>query len=330
MARRNPYRTLFLLTVAAGIVFFSLVATGLAALVGPHPTPTPAATPTSATPGPATPTDGATGAPSPTGGEALPPLEVRFLDVGQADSVLIRVDGQAMLIDAGNNDDAAGLVAYLKGLGISRLECVVGTHPHEDHIGGLDKVIGSFEVGKVLMPKVSNNTATYEDVLAAIAAKGLQVTSPKVGDAFALGGATFTVLSPAGSSYDELNLWSIVLRMTYGGRTFLFTGDAQAVNESEMLASGLDLSADVLKVAHHGSTTSSTSAFLAAVSPRIAVIEVGAGNTYNHPAQQTLDRLADVGATVYRTDEAGTIIVRSDGTTLDVSFETTAIDGSGK
>jgi competence protein ComEC len=254
---------------------------------------------------------------------------LRFLDVGQADSILIRVGDSSMLIDAGNNNDGKGLVAYLKNLGITRLEAVIGTHPHEDHIGGLDKVVAAFDVGRIYLPKVSNNTETFEDLLDAVAAKGLKVTSPTVGTTFSLGDAQFMVLSPSASTYDSLNLYSIVLRMTYGSRTFLFCADSESGNESEMLASGLPLSADVLKVGHHGSTSSSTVAFLTAVAPRFAVISVGHDNSYDHPAQQTLDRLSAVGATVYRTDEDGTVVVRSDGTSLDVSFEQTSIDGSG-
>ena len=289
----------------------------LGACVLPTPTPTDAPTPTTGT------TSG------PTGDSALPVLEVRFLDVGQADSILIHVGESSMLIDAGNNDDGKGLVAYLKNFGITRFEAVIGTHPHEDHIGGLDKVVAAFDVGRIYLPKVSNDTKTFEDLLDAVAAKGLKVTSPAVGTSFSLGDAQFMVLSPSATLHDGMNLYSIVLRMTYGSRSFLFCADAESGNESEMLDSGLLLSADVMKVGHHGSTSSSTVAFLAAVAPKIAVISVGSGNTYNHPAQQTLERLAAIGATVYRTDESGTVVVRTDGTSLDVSFEKPAIDGSG-
>jgi competence protein ComEC len=323
--RRSPFRSsvvpvLLLLTV----VLLALSLSMLSACLFPTstPTPTPIPTPTGAP----TPTAGTTGGPT---GAALPMLEVRFLDVGQADSILIRVGETSMLIDAGNNDDGKGLVAYLKDLGITRFEAVVGTHPHEDHIGGLDKVVAAFDVGRIYLPKVSNDTKTFEDLLDAVAAKGLKVNSPAVGTTLSLGEARIVVLSPSASLYDGTNLHSIVLRLTYGSRSFLFCADAESGNESEMLASGLPLSADVMKIGHHGSTSSSTTAFLAAVAPKIAVIPVGAGNTYDHPAQQTLDRLSAIGATVYRTDQAGTVIVRTDGTWMDVTFEKTAIDGSG-
>ncbi len=313
------------LVFAVGLLMLSM----LAACVLPTPTPTlaPSSTPTPSAA--ATPTPSTAATPTPTESAALPALELRFLDVGQADSILIRVGDSSMLIDAGNNNDGKGLVAYLKNLGITRLEAVIGTHPHEDHIGGLDKVVAAFDVGRIYLPKVSNNTETFEDLLDAVAAKGLKVTSPTVGTTFSLGDAQFMVLSPSASTYDSLNLYSIVLRMTYGSRTFLFCADSESDNEIEMLASGLPLSADVLKVGHHGSTSSSTVAFLTAVAPRFAVISVGHDNSYDHPAQQTLDRLSAVGATVYRTDEDGTVVLRSDGTSLDVSFEQTSIDGSG-
>ena len=217
-----------------------------------------------------------TDAPTPTPDIPLPTdsLTVQFLDVGQADSILIQVGSHAMLIDAGNNNDSVGLVKYLKSQGVSNLDYVVGTHPHEDHIGGLDAVIKAFGIGKVLMPNATNNTATFEDVLDAIAAKGLKITAPKTGSDFDLGSAHFTILNPTDDSYTDLNEYSIVLRMTYGRFAFLFCGDAQAMNESEMLSSGMTLAADVLKVGHHGSDTSSTPAFLQAVSPKFAIISV--------------------------------------------------------
>ncbi len=256
-------------------------------------------------------------------------LTVQFLDVGQADSILIQVGSHAMLIDAGNNNDSVGVVGYLKSQGVKTLDYVVGTHPHEDHIGGLDAVISAFGIGRILLPNATNNTATYEDVLDAIAAKGAKITVPKVGAAYDLGSAHFVVLSPASASYPDLNEYSIVIRMTYGRFAFLFCGDAQALDEQEMLASGATLTADVLKVGHHGSDTSSTPAFLQAVSPEYAVISVGAGNTYGHPTAGTLANLAAVGAEVHRTDLDGTIVVKSDGSSLQFSFKDTSIDGSG-
>jgi len=323
----NAKRSTALLLVVAAVLlaFVGTVAVGLASLAVPAADPTPTTAVSSAPT--VAPSDRPTATAAPTDGLTIPDLEVRFLDVGQADSILIRAGDHAMLIDAGNNKDGKGVVAYLKSLGIERLDAIVGTHPHEDHIGGMDKVIEAFEIGRAYLPDATNNTTTFYDVLDALAARDLRLTTAKAGMTFLLGDAEFTVLSPAATSYDEMNLHSIVLRMTYGERTFLFCGDAESDNESEMLASGRPLSADVLKVAHHGSTTSSTVAFLRAVAPRVAVITVGSGNSFDHPAPQTLDRLAALGTTVYRTDLDGTVVVRSDGTSLDVSFESTGIDG---
>ena len=323
MARASSLKTLLLtLTVVAALLAVSAAA-GLATLIAPAPSPTP----TPASVATATPGADATGAPSQA---PIDRLEVRFLDVGQADAILVRIGDHAMLIDGGNNDDARGLVAYLQERGIARLDAVVGTHPHEDHIGGLDAVLAAIPVGRIYLPRASANTATYEDLLLAIATKGIPATNPRPGDSFALGDARVTVLAPSATAVPEGNDASLVLRLDYGARSFLFTGDAEAATEAEMRTAGLLREADVLKVAHHGSTSSSTPEFLAAVAPRLAVISVGEGNDYGHPAQRTLDALAAVGATVYRTDRDGTVLVTTDGTDLATSFETTAIDGSGR
>ena len=245
-------------------------------------------------------------------------LEVHFVDVGQADCILIRQGAAAMLIDAGNNADGPDVVAYLREHGINRLDTVIGTHPHEDHIGGLDLVLLSFPVGTVIMPRVSHTTKTFEDVLDAVDAKGLTVTAPVTGQSFRMGDANCTVLAPGSANYDDLNEYSVVVRVTFGDTAFLLTGDAGAESENEMLQTGLPLTADVLKVGHHGSSSSSTTAFLRAVAPSAAVISVGRDNDYGHPASVTLDRLDDVGARVYRTDQSGTIVAYSDGQSVRI------------
>lgn len=247
-------------------------------------------------------------------------LEVHFIDVGQADSILIKAPGGIMLIDAGNNADSNLVTSYLKKQGISKLDVVVGTHPHEDHIGGLDAVIDTFAIGKVYMPRAAHTTQTYEDVLVAIKNKGLKITAPAAGTTFDIGEAKCTVLAPNSSSYDDLNNYSIVIKLEYGQTSFLFTGDAEDVSEREMLSKKFDLSADVLKIGHHGSESSTTPAFLDAVNPSFAVIMVGKGNDYGHPHKTVMDRLKAKGVTVYRTDENGTIIATSDGT--NISFNT--------
>lgn len=250
-------------------------------------------------------------------------LTVSVLDVGQADCIVIHQGDHAMIIDAGNNADSTFVVNQLKNMGIDRLDVVIGTHPHEDHIGGLDAVINSFEIGAIYMPKVSNNTKTFEDVLTAIRNKGLSVTTPVPGTAFTLGDEVqCLILAPNSASYDDLNNYSIVLKLTYNGKSFIFTGDAEIDSEEEILAKGYDLKADVLKVGHHGSTSSTSDEFLQSVSPEYAVICVGVGNTYGHPHQETLDKLDAAGVTIYRTDlSGGTIQFVVDGDQLLVSIE---------
>lgn len=239
-------------------------------------------------------------------------LAVHFLDVGQADCILIRQGEHAMLIDAGNNDDDAFIISYLQEAGISSLDYAVGTHPHEDHIGSLDAVLQTFPVQTLLMPKVQTNTKTFEDVLDAAIAKNISITAPQAGDTFLLGNAALTAVNHY--TGDDLNNHSIMLRLTYGDVSFLFVGDAEVPAEEAALATFLPLQSDVLKVGHHGSSTSSSSEFLATVSPAYAVISCGKDNDYGHPHRETLKKLA--GCTLYRTDTDGTVIASSDGKTL--------------
>ena len=190
-------------------------------------------------------------------------MEVHFLDVGQGDSALIRSGEHTMLIDAGENDQGDVVVSYLKDLGIKRLDYVIGTHPHSDHIGGLDTVIRAFDVGTVILPPKEHTTKTFEDVLDAIEEKGLSITKPVVGTKYSLGNASFCIIAPNGDYGDDLNNWSVGLRITNGDCSFLFTGDAESQAESaDMAANGISLKSDVLKLGHHGSSTSSSPLFL--------------------------------------------------------------------
>ena len=221
-----------------------------------------------------------------------------------------------MLIDAGNPENGPDIVSYIKKLGINRLDFVIATHPHADHIGGMADVINAFDIGKLIMPKVEHTTRTFENLLLTIRNKGLKITAPVPGTEYRLGNTSFTILAPNSSSYKNLNDYSVVVRLTYGSTSFLFTGDAEQTSEKEILAKGYNIKSDVLKVGHHGSKTSTTTRFLDAVSPRYAVMCVGANNQYGHPAPETLSKLAERGIKVYRTDEAGTIIATSDGKSI--------------
>lgn len=241
-------------------------------------------------------------------------LKVHYIDVGQADSILIEQNKHFMLIDAGNNADGNLVVNYLKQQKVSKLDYVIGTHPHEDHIGGLDVVIKSFSIGKVFMPKKTSTTATYRDVITTIKSKKLNITLPTPNTTYSLGQAKWTILAPAkNKDYEDVNNYSIVCKLKFGNNTFLFDGDAEAISEMEMVKAKYDLKADVLKVGHHGSSSSTCANFLNAVNPKYAIISVGKDNSYNHPQKSTMDRLKAKNIKVYRTDECGTIVATSDG-----------------
>lgn len=250
-------------------------------------------------------------------------LKVHFLDVGQGDSILIQFpDGRNMLVDAGGNDDAATVVNYLKKTGVERVDYLVGTHPHEDHIGSMDTVINEFQIGEVIMPEVTSTTRTFRDVLEAIDRKGLRIRPARAGMIILEEGQLVArVLSPGGEGYDKLNDYSAVIRLTCGKVSFLLTGDAEALAEREILASGAAIKADVLKVGHHGSNTSTTAAFLKAVGPKYAVISVGVGNDYGHPHRAVLDRLKKQGVEILRTDKQGTVLFTTDGNVLSFTTE---------
>ena len=239
-------------------------------------------------------------------------LKVSFLDVGQADSILINANNKYMLIDAGNNEDGEKLVMYLKSLGIEKFDYVVGTHAHEDHIGGMDNIIDSFDIGTFYMPDVITTTKTFEDVLDSLEKKNLNFDTPQIGSTFDLGKAKIETIY-VGKDSKNLNNSSIILKLTYGNVSFLFTGDTES---------------DVLKVAHHGSNTSSSNAFLKKVNPKYAIISVGTGNSYGHPKSVILDRLEKLGTKIYRTDELGTIIVTTDGEKIEVSNVKTDTNGN--
>ena len=242
---------------------------------------------------------------------------VRYLDVGQADSILVQSEGINMLIDAGTNSSGQTVVKDLEDLGVTKIDYLIGTHPHEDHIGGMDDIIKNFDIGIIYMPKIQTNTKTFEDVLDAVSEKGLKITSPKKGDEFEVGGARCEIMTDRIEDTSNLNLSSIVIRMTYGTQSFLFMGDAEKENEETRQWP----QTTVLKVGHHGSSTSSSTQFLNEVQPQISVISVGKDNKYGHPTKTTINKLEKIKTKIYRTDESGTITITSDGKKFIVTTE---------
>jgi competence protein ComEC len=242
-------------------------------------------------------------------------LTVHYIDIGQGDAALISCDGEYMMIDAGDNDHGTAVQSYLKKQGVSKLKYMIGTHPDADHIGGMDVVLYKFDCETVMMPNITNDTATYRDVISTMDNRGYKNTLPKVGDTYSLGGAEFTILGPQ-KSYSDTNNSSIVLLLTHGENKFLFVGDAEEEAEQDILSSGLSVEADVLKVGHHGSRTASSKSFLQAVSPTYAVISCAEDNSYGHPHAETLNNLRAMGVELFRTDEQGTIVATSDGKTI--------------
>lgn len=240
-------------------------------------------------------------------------LEMHFLDVGQGDCTLITCDGHSMLIDAGKNDQGTEIQSYLESKGIENLDYVIGTHPDSDHIGGLDVVLYKFGADRVFMPDYAKDTKTYDDVVQVIKNKNLKRSQPEVGSVWQLGGAEFTIVAPNRDYGNQANDQSIAVMLTHGEKKFLLTGDAEEDSEADMLDNGISLKADVYKVAHHGSKTASTEEFLEAVDPEYAVISVGEGNSYGHPHAEVLNRLRSMGVEVFRTDEQGTVVLKSDG-----------------
>ena len=253
-------------------------------------------------------------------------LEVHIIDVGQGDSILVRTDDGVLLIDAGTNSSEDELRAYLDACGVDDIDCFVCTHPHEDHIGGADMILGEYNVERLIMPETESTTVTFTKLLDALEASDAFYTEPVVGDVYTIGGFAFTILAPDESVADDSNNSSIVLRLDYGSTSFMFTGDAEAESEACILAefSPSELDCDFLKLGHHGSTTSTTEEFLDAVSPEYAAISCGEGNSYGHPHRETLDKLASRGITgdkLLRTDLDGTCVVYSNGERISTDID---------
>lgn len=255
-------------------------------------------------------------------------LVIHFFDVGQADSILISVADKHMLIDAGNNSDGNLIAQYLtNNLKITSLDYVIGTHNHEDHIGGLDEIIKQIEIKNLYMPYVSvTSTNIYENVEKAALDKNLEIINPKIGDFFNLDTSRIEIMNIDNNEPTNKNESSIVLEMQFGSLKYLFTGDTEIENENSRAWNDID----VLKVAHHGSNTSSSEKFLSQAKPEIAIVSVGPNNSYNLPKESILNRIEKVGAKIYRTDRDGTIIIKSDGTKNDISTSDVCLDGNSR
>lgn len=252
-------------------------------------------------------------------------LEIYFLDVGQADSILIKQDDKSVVIDAGNNEDGEYIVDFLKkDIGLDNIDLLVGTHPHEDHIGGLDNIIESFDIENIYMPDAISTSKTFEEVIDAIEKKNYSITIPKINSEVKLGDMLFNVLY-VGNEEDDLNNTSIVLRLDFGNTSYLFTGDA--TSEVEELILDKNISVDVLKVGHHGSRYSTTNEFLNKVNPKYAIIMVGRDNSYGHPTKETINKLEKNNVKIFRTDEDGTIKLVSDGNKIDFELLDVNLNG---
>ena len=240
-------------------------------------------------------------------------FEIHYLDVGQGDSAIILCDGESMIIDGGPVSASSLLYSYIRNtLQLAEVNIVVATHPHDDHIGGIPAILNAAPVGVILSPVAAWDSSTFSSVIKYANLQGCPITVPSVGDVYTIGSADVTIISCWPEAW-TVNDMSIILRVDYGDTSFLFTGDAEVMAEYVSIDSGLLLKADVLKVGHHGSHSSSCLEFLKAVSPKAAVISCGADNTYGHPHMETLNNLNSVKAEVLRTDIYGTIICRSDG-----------------
>lgn len=252
-------------------------------------------------------------------------FQVHYIDVGQGDCSLIICDGETLLIDAGENGHETQVINYLRSQGINKLDYIIATHQHSDHIGGMPEVIEEFDADNIIMPRLTKaqtpTNSTYKAFLKAVQASSAKVIASKVGASYNLGSATFDIFGPVTNDAEDINSMSVVTKITYGENTFMFTGDAEFDEEKEVIETGADLDCDVLKVGHHGSYTSSSKEFLNAVTPEICIISCGKDNDYGHPHDKALKRIKKHTNEIYRTDICGSIVLESDGENLSVSYE---------
>ena len=264
----------------------------------------------------------ATAATTATNGETL---TVHFIDVGQADCALLECGGEFMLIDGGNVEDSLLVVSYLQSCGVEELKTVVCTHAHEDHVGGLPSVLAVYPTQTVYAPTSTYSSNCFDDFMYYVDQQGLTVTTPSPGDEMTLGSAEITVLGPV-ESYADTNNTSIVLKVEFGETAFLFTGDMETDAENDMLdywEGRMDWNVDVLKVGHHGSSTSSSYRLVYETDPEYAIISCGKDNSYGHPHDEIVERYNEAGVPMFRTDELGTITAVSDGRQVTITWENT-------
>ena len=247
-------------------------------------------------------------------------LKVHYLDVGQGDSIFVELpNNETMLIDAAESYQSENIINYLKNLNYKKIDYVIGTHPHTDHIGGLKDIINTFEIGKIYMPKVVSTTKTYESLLMAIKDKNLKINTAKAGTSIIDTDALkINILAPNNSIYTELNNYSVVTKITYGTTKFLFMGDAEKLSENEIKE---NVTADVIKIGHHGSNTSSSIDFIKKVNAKYGIISVGLNNKYNLPKEETITNWENSGTKIYLTSTNGTIRASSDGTNIKIESE---------
>ena len=247
-------------------------------------------------------------------------LKVHYLDVGQGDSIFIELpNNETMLIDAAESYQSENIINYLKNLNYQKIDYVIGTHPHTDHIGGLRDIINTFEIGKIYMPKVVSTTKTYENLLMAIKDKNLKINTAKAGTSIIDTDALkISILAPNNSTYTELNNYSVVTKIIYGTTKLLFMGDAEKLSENEIKE---NVTADVIKIGHHGSNTSSSIDFIKKVNAKYGIISVGLNNKYNLPKEETITNWENSGTKIYLTSTNGTITAISDGTNIKIESE---------
>lgn len=249
-------------------------------------------------------------------------LELTMIDVGQADSFLLIQGDEIALIDCGTRSSGDDVVKYLQDHEITKIDYLFGTHPHDDHMGGMYDVISNVEVGKVIIPKVRAGQVTaawYMKLMEELKEGGTDEAKPNyggydveyatIGTEYTLGDAKIKIIGPVEEYYSNANNYSTVLKVTYGQMDVIMTGDAETKVEKQILETGVDLDAEILKVGHHGSDTSTSDEFLAAISPEFALISTEVGNKFEHPIKSTMDKLKENDIEVYRSDESGTVVV---------------------